>query len=257
MTYFLCIIDILYNRNKWFNIISLFIFVLSNVFIVQSKTSLLALLLELIILYLTFPKIRAKYNKYLKYIVVLGCFAFVLLPTVTLPQELTYGINRVIGFELLDQSNFTRSTDRLGTTFDVRDRVRDFCFNLFSDNPIFGIGQGNFKVINNASSSDFNNLTQTESSWLQILTEGGLFYLFTMMFFFLKPMSDVRRILRKSNKTRYTYYYLMAGSFFLVFSILYLFNDFADSLFWLSAGIMTSLIACDKTKVPPVIYIDK
>lgn len=252
MTYFFCIVDILYNRYKWFNVVTLIVFVWVNVFIVQSKTSLLALAIELITLYVFFPSIRTTYNKYLRYIVVIGGVAMMFLTTITLPQELTFGINRVLGFEFLDQSGFTRSEEHLSITFDVREDVRAYCFKLFSENPIFGIGQGQFKYVNHASHNYFSYLTQTESSWLQILTEGGLFYLFIMLYFFLKPIIDVRKKIFSNQEHGYIYYYLMAYSFFLVFAVMYLFNDFADSLFWLSAGIMASLISCDKSNVPPV-----
>lgn len=250
LSYFFCILDIFFNRDKIFNIILFSVSVFVNLFVVQSKTSLFALVIELLILYFFFPIIRPVYNKYIKYLVIIGFLAFTILPSVPLPDDLTYGINRVLGFEFLDESKLTRSYNNLSMTYDIRDDVRAYCFRLFLENPILGIGQGNFAILNQASSNDFNWLSETESSWLQILTEGGLFYFLTMIFLFFKPINDAYKKLKNEVGTKYSYYYLMTFSFFIIFIVLFLFNDFSDSFFWISAGIMASLIVCDKTESP-------
>lgn len=249
MSYFFCILDIFYNKQKKINILCIFVFIMVNIFLVQSKTSLLALVVELIVLYVFFQEIRPVYNRYIKYFTIISFSFFLILPylpNIQVSDDLAYGINRIVGYEIFDESSFVRSSDKISMTFDVRDGLRDYCFKLFLDNPVFGIGQGNFKIIN--KTTEFYWLSETESSWLQILTEGGTFYLCAMLFFFLKPINDTYRKIKTNTYSQYSYYYLMSLSFFLTFFVLYLYNDFADSFFWLSAGIMTSLIVCDKTE---------
>lgn len=253
LTYFFCVVDILYNRHTIFNMLSLFFCLVVNIMVIQSKTSLFAFVINLVLLFCFYSELRRMIKKYIKYLIPIGIIFFVFFVRIPSSQEdLKYGINRVLSFELFDEANFIRTEDRLGATFDIRKDVREYCFELFWDNPIFGIGQGNYKFINQKSDNYFNQLSDTESSWLQILVEGGIYYIFIMAYFFLKPINDIRRKLKYNPNSLYSYYYVMSFSFFITCFVMYFFNDFTDSLFWISAGIMVMLISCDTDKLPQI-----
>ena len=186
--------------------------------------------------YLIVSEKRKKIRKILLYsllIIVASSFFF---PQIGLPQELRYGINRIIGIKLFEE-NYSMSELHLSYTYDVRIGMREYCYKLFSENPLLGIGIGNFYNYNRYSGNFFNHLTQTESSWLQIMTEGGVCLIIIYLMLFATPLLLAVKHLRKYG-FRDDYVATTCMCFFLCFFLSFFYNDFTDSFFWISTGVI-------------------
>ena len=210
------------NFSAIYPIILLSFFTIVNVLIVQSKTSLLGIIVEFFLLWIFLPHKR---NMIKKILLLVAFVAFVIVfffPKMILDEGLMYGINRVTGIDFFDYNSFDKSLDRMSQTFDIRNDIRLYCFKLFNENPIIGIGFANYRDINASSSNYFNDIGDTESSWIQIMVEGGAFFIICMSSFFLYPIILGYTKIKKITNSSHIYYKLMGISFFAIFAILFL-----------------------------------
>ncbi len=231
---FYCLTSIFQNERIRLNLCILISLTIMNIFIIQSKTSILILVVNIATFFILDPDARRKIKRYIPHITTTYIILLIFFPNLALPDDIRYGINRLLGFDLLS-SNYTRLIDRMSLTYDVRLDMRKFCFSLFEKNPLMGIGIGNFADANKFSSNYFNELSEPESSWLSIMTEGGLCYITTMLVFFGASIKKFRSMWLKNGKDLH---YLAGALLFANFGILFFFNDFMDSIFWINSGLM-------------------
>lgn len=241
---FYCLISIFQNEQKKLNLFMLSLFTIINVFIIQSKTSLLILVLDILLLFLLNEEARKKIKRFIPLFLLMYLFLLFFFPSIALPDDIRYGINRLAGNEILS-SKYTRIMEHLSMTYDVRADMKDYCFRLFKEHPILGVGIGNFAVLNRYSSNYFNDLIEPESSWLSILTEGGLCYMITMIIFFGVGIKKFYNMWIINNKDLH---YLAGIILFFNFALLFIFNDFMDSIFWINSGLMMGGLINMETK---------
>lgn len=239
LSYIFCFVDIVFKNNIKINAFLLLFFIIINVLIVQSKASILLIPTIPIITYLVATEKRKEIRKTIFYGLLVVLVLSALFPQIVLPEQLKYGANRIAGIELFEE-NYTMMESHLSYTYDVRIGMREYCYELFSNNPLVGIGIGNFKNYNRYSGNFFNHLTETESSWLQILTEGGLFLIAIYLILFLTPIISCIKHFKK-HEVIDAYIPMTCMCFSLCFFLLFFYNDFTDSFFWISAGIILGI----------------
>lgn len=228
-----CLVEGSFAGLRLKNMILLVLFLLANLFIIQSKTALFVLAIDVVALCL----IHKQFYVWLKGKVVYFAAVFVLflslLPSIVLPDDIRFGVNRLTGCEIFS-TQYDRSVERMDMTYSIRDDVRKYCFSLFLQNPLMGIGLGNFERYNKYSNTSVKQLIQPESQWLGILCEGGVVYVGIFFVFFMVNMKNSYNVLKKDVTNVFALNSFMLQ---LNYSIMFIFNDFLDSLFWFSTGI--------------------
>jgi len=252
--YMLCLVDAFFSakQKKW-NATIFAALVVINVFIIQSKSSLFVLLIGCIVLFLTKKSVRLWFRKKIFFFLMGYVALLALFPTLALPDDIRFGINRVIGTNLFS-TDFVRSEDRMELTYSIRDDSRIFCFQTFLQHPIVGIGLGNFSSHIKKSSSAVRFLGEPESAWLSILTEGGGLYVLSMLVFFFSNIYFAYSRCRRNDNDVYAYRVLLIN---VCYCVIFFFNDFMDSLFWMSSGITLGAIYYDsRTKCCTFVFPD-
>lgn len=234
LSYVFCLLDVFFSQKKRMINFGLFLFFIGiNLFVIQSKSSLFALAVSAIVLYFMKDSVRRWIKKRIGYL--LGGYVIVMLlfPSVALPDDIRFGVNRITGTEIFS-TNYTRRESRMELTYTIRDEVRALCFKAFRQNPILGIGIGNFATYNKYSNSKISFLCEPESAWLSIITEGGALYGLCMVLFFALNIYYTYKWTREDESDIYACRALLLN---ICFCIMFVFNDFMDSLFWMSSGI--------------------
>lgn len=143
-------------------------------------------------------------------------------------------INYIAGYEVLELDRV-----RVENTFSMRNDLLYTCLNLFAEYPFLGIGLGNFPYYNKGY---FSEIGETESSVLQIITEGGLFYTVLMFTFYWYVIQYVV----KNNKRNFSYQNSLVMAFPIIYLIISFTNDFMDNMYWAFMGITCSYIYRNK-----------
>ena len=225
----LCLIDFCLKR-KMGDLFLLMLTLFVNIFVVQSKTAIFVLFLNLGILYFLYKPFKILIRKYKLLLLAICLGAMGCFPSAVLPDDLRFGINRIVGEEVFT-SSYGRSVNRMDMTYSIRNDMHKFGFEIFSEHPLMGIGVGEFKNFNRASNSQVSFLSQPESTWLGILIEGGVAYLLCMMMFFLNNLSQS---VLKYKENKMNDMALKCAFVNMNFMIIFFFNDFLDLMFWFS-----------------------
>ena len=118
--------------------------------------------------------------------------------------------------------------DKLTSTYVNRSLILNYAFSLFLDHPLWGVGFGQYASFASLNTSIL--ATQTESSWLNLLVEGGLIYFINHLFF-------VFYLIYKSVKTsRNSFDFVFRTRSLLIiiaYIVLNLFNDYFSCIYWL------------------------
>ena len=101
----------------------------------------------ILLLFLLNEEARKKIKRFIPLFLLMYLFLLFFFPSIALPDDIRYGINRLAGNEILS-SKYTRIMEHLSMTYDVRADMKDYCFRLFKEHPILGVGIGNFAVLN-------------------------------------------------------------------------------------------------------------
>ena len=235
LAYTICMIDLFVGRKKRNLNLGILVFLTGiNLFVIQSKSSLFTLVMAAIILFFTKKTVRQWLKKKFIYIL-LGYFVVLLaFPSLAHPDDIRFGVNRFVGTKIFS-TNYTRMEERMEVTYSVRDDVRELCFHIFRQNPFLGIGVGNFATYNKYSNSKVSFLGEPESTWLSVITEGGLLYALCMILFFAANIYYAYRRARIDDNDVYAYRSLLVN---ICFCVMFVFNDFMDTLFWVSSGVV-------------------
>ena len=77
-------------------------------------------------------------------------------------------------------------------TYDAREIIDLYCANLFLNNPIYGIGLGNYELI----SSLPTEVTECENTYFDLLVNGGLLYGGPVIYILLASLIRCCKIIR-------------------------------------------------------------
>ena len=241
MTFIFCLTHFFMNRRRTLNFLILSFNLFVNVFIVQSKISISVFFLCLTIMIIFGVTNKKRELMYFA----LGCgivltVIHAILPNQELPNEISYAINKLYRDNLY---GFDRvQSQQMELTYDIRHALWAYALSLFYAHPILGIGIGNFVEHKFVYSRDFV-ITQTESSFINILTEGGLIYFMIIFFLFCKGINCAYLKFKKFHDPDY----ILCFTFFCSYLLLIFGNDFMDSIFWIMMGLFMGVLAEKET----------
>lgn len=243
-TFVFTLVDIRFGKQVIFNYIVLILVFLTNIMIVQSKISIAIFIITILIIFFLGERIvKKRILRLFGFAITLFIILVFSFPDLVLPDDIKFAINTVTGQRIF--TDFVRAEDKLNATYNIREDVWNFCLNkLFVEHPLLGIGIGNFPEYAKKISAAFieeqqEYLTQTESSLISIITEGGILYLLIMIRFFSLLMRRSYYVLKELRLREYYYAFLV----FLSYSIMIIGNDFLDSMFWIQTGLMAGIIS--------------
>jgi len=227
-----CFVDVFFEKKSNLNMIILSLILFFDLFVIQSKSSIFVAGLNVLLLCFVFKQVRFWIKR--KIIPIICTFSIILLmfPSFALPDDVRFGINRILGSEVFS-THYTRQIDRMDLTYSIREDLKEYCFSLFSNNPITGIGLDKFSEYSKYGKSSFRGIGQTESQWLGILVEGGIPYALFFIVFFVININTSYTALKVRRDTDALKSFLLN----INYPIMFVFNDFLDSLFWVSTGI--------------------
>lgn len=232
LCFMVCWIDVILNRQRIANVVIIAALLYVDIFIIVSKTSIFAFLCFVILTYFFMEENdRRIYMKLFKYIIGIACIIAFIFPDIALSNDLKETINTIAGHEVYELSRV-----RVDNTFSVRGYLVEYSINqLFMNNPFIGIGIGNFAYYNHSFYSD---ITETESSALAIITEGGIYYAIVMIVFYYNMIKKGIKGMRK----KLGYEECIAVGLPVVYFILCIGNDFMDTLYWSMMGISYTIL---------------
>lgn len=232
------LIDIVNRKKVLFNSMVLLMALGCNMLLIQSKITFMSVLIFMVVYFINSnKKARTNLIKYASIFLAIGIVVFSTYD-LEIPLPMQFAVNKLLGFSLFDINVSSALEDHLSITYDTRNDIKDFCFGLFEENPILGVGLGNYANIVSKSGKYFSDITDTESSWLGILCEGGILYIFLMLYFFVKSIFISIRVYKVSNDNRA----LVSIYFFIIYAFIMLGNDFLDSMFWILSAVMWSFL---------------
>lgn len=247
-TYFLgvssiiCLVDIIYKKHAFLNTILLIIYLAVNLLIIQSKLSLFSFGIIAVLFFLLQDRDKKKrFGIIVKWLVFTLIIVICFFPHLAIPDPIKYGINTLLGENIF---YIETNVSRLEGTYDTRSILWKYCMSLFVEYPFIGIGIGNFANFNKGISA-IKELKETESSLLSIICEGGIFYCMIMLFFFSFIFKRAW-LLIKHNKS---YIGNICLCIIATYIILIVGNDFMDSLFWISLGIISGIMNSEKESI--------
>lgn len=232
------LIDIVNRKKVLFNSMVLLMALGCNMLLIQSKITFMSVLIFMVVYFINSnKKARTNLIKYASIFLAIGIVVFSTYD-LEIPLPMQFAVNKLLGFSLFDINVSLALEDHLSITYDTRNDIKDYCFGLFTDNPIIGVGLGNYANIVSKSGKYFSDITDTESSWLGILCEGGILYIFLMLYFFVKSIITSIRVYKVTNDNRA----LVSIYFFIIYAFIMLGNDFLDSMFWILSAVMWSCL---------------
>ncbi len=215
-----CIIKIYNNKNSIFNFLTLIISI-TGIYFSYSRRFYILLLVILVFMHFTFSKKRIS----IKYILYILFFTQVVLIILYFAGEMENLSNRLI--MMFDFENDGSNVLRLIKWIDT--------FNAFSDNLLFGIGQGSTSTVGvNIEGVSSSELFVSESYFLKMFAENGLAFGLVYVFLCVKILNKFYKYRRLKDFT-VPYFYLF---FFIVESLssTSLESPLGSILFWSSVS---------------------
>lgn len=235
----ICLVDIIYKKNTVLNTILLIIYLAVNILIIQSKLSLFSFgVIAVLFFLLQDTDTKKRFWIIVKWLFLTSCVVAYFFPNLVIPDPIKYGINTLLGENVF---YIETNVSRLDSTYDTRSRLWLYCTTLFLEYPLIGIGIGNFANFNKGTAT-IGQLEETESSLLSIICEGGIFYCILMFFFFSFIFKRAWRLVIYNK----SYIGNICLCIIATYIILIIGNDFMDSLFWISLGIISGVMNSEK-----------
>lgn len=150
---------------------------------------------------------------------------------------ITLGLTALAAIYLVapDNAIFARA-DNLGNDFDFRQSIWEETYGIIQENPILGIGLGNFQdyttkynqsLYLEESPGVFTYFTQPENGYLKILTEHGVLAFTIFCFFFILPFSKIaKHVFWQSVNPNALYLVAALGSWLTAFNTVYSLSDY-------------------------------
>ncbi len=200
-----------------------------NIVLIQSKLFVLVLTVVFFLLFLFVNKISRK-NVFLFFLLVFaGVITCFLIFPKYVPDYIYIFLNRYLGIFNNVVSNI-QAYDRYAATYHYRNAIYMYSFNLFLNNFFVGVGFGNYKKYAVLNSLLLNGVIQTESSYMNLLVEGGIIYFSLHMSFLFSLFCKLWKKQYYNEKTLYSLkMFLLLISYF----ILNTGNDFYSIQYWI------------------------
>ena len=193
--------------------------------LIQSKTSILAVVLALFAEYMLVYRNVPRKMLYCISVIILGVMVIVLfLPYIKIPNYIMDVVNFVTGnYSIMEKSYYT---------FIVRKEVLENVMTILSRYPLFGVGFGSYYkyAFSHGMLYYTRDIYDMESSVLSILGEGGLIY-FIVVFLVFAVLT--KRLLKLCRLKRLNRELIGVG---LCMLILLVGNDFMSTFFWCLIG---------------------
>lgn len=221
-------------RHKTLLLILFVYFVLCNVFILQSKTSIFSILSIIALWSFWHPKrlktVCLNYSKYLIIVVV----SLVLLPIqLEMPDGIKQAVNMFVGREVY-KMNVVLKED----TYVIRRDIRKKMWAVLDDSPLLGGGIGQMET---TLKSTGYGLSQGESQLVDLALEGG----YTFVFAFLLLIGPyLLRAWKKARCARVQNQYEFVCLSFVCFVILCTGNEILSVVTWMYVAILNYLLHC-------------
>lgn len=236
------------KRKKLIRVASIaliFLFTYCGLIIIESKTLLLAYVTVVVMLALI-GKIRLKPFAVIALIlVVFFAMLYIALNPDILPDFVKSLLSNVFGIDVGSYNH-----ERYDTTYSGRWQIVLSALSELSKNPFFGIGFGQFAEVSSQYWSVWGfEVTETESSWLSFLTEGGVLFFIIQLLLILKVSLGLGRLWKETGKSE-----LMVLLCLIIFyAVINVINDFAAvSVYWcvlsLGFGVISKSEAAIKWK---------
>lgn len=212
---------------KSFSTVIFVVVLLTNVLVIQSKTSLLAFVIFFIILFVFSEKtIKKKLLRYaLPICIVYGALA-ISNPTEYIPHTFIVAINQIAGSDIIPV--YTNKYDTI--TYNARELIDLYCTNLFLENPIAGIGLGNYELLRSTPTG----VTECENTYYDLLVNGGCLYGLPVIYILAITLIRAIRLIVKS-KNIMEYYYILATLVAII--VCFRYNDFLHVNVFMFIGI--------------------
>lgn len=208
-----------------------------NLILIQSKIFILVMVATICILYF-FTNGRPK--KFVRvcliFAVVIIVVVFVAFPQIV-PEYIYVFLNRFLGV-FGDAVTNVQAYDRYAVTYNMRGNVYSFAFDLFLNHPVIGVGFGNYKIYAIENASFLGGVTQTESSMMNILVEGGVIYFIAHLCLLIIILL---RIICAKRKNPDDLLYTKLLIIIVAYIILNAGNDFYNVLYWMILGYIYKL----------------
>lgn len=230
----LCITDIIFKNKIWLNLFFLIIFFYINMFFVQSKTSFVAFgLYLLVLLFLS----KRRYRIYALLFLIVGGIVVVTKSDVFISESIAYAVNNFFNNDIFSL-DATAEKRNIGS-FEARSAITYYCLTIFWNNPLWGIGIGGYKDM-----GGFLGVTECESSYLDMLVEGGLLYFIPVFANIIIPLIyGLYYIKCKSNTI--IYQMLWAVSVLTCILVCFYWNDFLHPFAFALIGMCCYAIFCN------------
>lgn len=222
--------------HGWKNYIIIGLMILElyvNIFIMQSKTAIVIMIIALIFLYM---KSNIKTKRRIQKVFLLSALGIVLIigfGQKYIPDFVYVLINRYTGLwasRVADISNYRKYTG----TYEQRNLIYNYCLKIILKYPFVGIGFGNLKEYSTLSANSLiNELTQAESGILDAFVGGGAFYGILYLYIIFCPI--IKGIQSISTMLENTFSIIA-----IAVAICAVTNDCTSITFWLLLGCINS-----------------
>jgi len=197
------------------------LFAILNVLVIQSKIFILGIVISALFTYFA---ARSKVKRTLRrsiIVIIVAVVAVILLYPSIIPDYIYVFINRYTGLF----SSYV--TERQTITYDTRDAITSYAIEIFKENPLLGVGFGNYSSY--AAKNFSLGVTETESTVLNMLVEGGLLGFLSYVGFMISIFMGLwSKIKCRSNN----YHLVEIFCVFIMLMVLSAGNDFYNISFW-------------------------
>lgn len=165
LTLCICYMEIIANREIKLNIFLMALITISNLYLVQSKTAFLSFIVFVFVHFICCNKQQREtiYKYSFLVIIILASTGFGAIIEV-LPLEIRIAINQFWGNNVLDVSD---ATVKDYSTYTSREAIDAFSYTIFTENPFFGIGVGNYSYTG-------KDILECENTYFDLLTQFGI-----------------------------------------------------------------------------------
>lgn len=218
-----------------FGLLGLFMFI--NIIVMQSKTSILVILMVCIVaFFVSSPKTK----RIMIALLILSLIGFLIIMTVKselIPDFIIVFINKATGL-FSSRVAELETAELYGGTYGQRTLIYMFAFALFIQNAFFGIGFNQFMNYSAESSEALvRAVVQTESGIIGAFVEGGFFFGAVYLTIILFPgIAGLTCYINNRNNKKGIFLFLLSGGIFL----LALNNDTNSISFWAIESIIFS-----------------
>ena len=206
-----------------------------NVFILQSKTSIFALLVIFTLMFiLRHKEINLTFKRYWKGLILV----LAILPFLPIEWEIPDAMKQAAN-QLTGKTVFVMEREMKEDTYEIRGVILNRTIDIINEKPFFGAGFGN---IASALIPTHTGITQGESQLIDFALEGGLTYLIAFAILTIPIVITSYKQIRNFKTTyadKFVFYQIIG------FLILCTGNEMLSSLGWIFLGTLIYLL---KTK---------